>query len=155
MELSLPDGTNFLVDVEDIPKIFNNSWHIFNNRDKKYIRGWDKRLKKKVLLHRLIMEVIDFKDQVDHINGNTLDNRKSNLRICSHRDNILNRDKYKNNSSGYKGVSKSGDKWIATIGINNKKEYLGIFENKEDARIAYDNAAILNFGEFARINKDE
>lgn len=156
MELTLSDGTRFLVDLEDIPKIFNQSWHIFHSRQKVYIRSWDKVKKRKVFLHRIIMGVTNSNLQVDHINGNTLDNRKENLRICSHRQNVLNREKHKNNTSGYKGVSinkNTSFPWKASIGVNKKRIYLGQFSTAEEAAKAYNEAALKYFGEYARINK--
>jgi hypothetical protein len=90
--------------------------------------------------------------QVDHINGNGLDNRKENLRICSHSENQWNRTKYKNNKSGYKGVffhSKTGH-WEAGIRINGKREYLGVFNTPQEASLAYSRKAIELHGEFAR-----
>lgn len=148
MTLFLPDGTEFLIDDEDIPKIFNQSWHIFHSRGKIYIRGWDKKIRKKVFIHRVIMSVTDRKDQVDHINGDTLDNRKQNLRVCNNSQNTMNRNKPKSNTSGFKGVSKSGNKWMANIRSNGIQNYLGTFLTKEDAAKAYNEAVTIFHGEF-------
>lgn len=92
--------------------------------------------------------------QTDHINGNTLDNRKENLRICSIAENGRNRKIQKNNTSGYSGVSymKGVCKWQATICVNKNKIYLGVFETAEESARAYDSAAKEYFGEFARLN---
>jgi hypothetical protein len=90
----------------------------------------------------------------DHKNRDTLDNRKSNLRICSHQLNHGNRTKQSNNSSGYKGVlwHKQRSKWWARIQIKGKQISLGCYRDKDDAARAYDYAALKYFGEFARFN---
>jgi hypothetical protein len=92
---------------------------------------------------------------VDHINGNTLDNRKLNLRICKNEENVRNQKLSKRNKTGYKGVSynKRLEKFCATIRFKNKTICLGHFENKIDAAIAYNNSAIKYFGEFSKLNE--
>lgn len=110
-------------------------------------------------MHRKIMELegYDIKGkEVDHKDQNGLNNFISNLRICSHKQNIRNQNKHKNNTSGYKGVSwkKDKNKWTAQIRIdNNKRIFLGYFSNKIDAAKAYNNAAIKYHGEFAKLNE--
>lgn len=154
-ELHLPDGTPFLVDVSDFPKIFNYSWHLHKNKKGKiYVRGWEPLIRKKVMLHRLLLNAEDPDLVVDHINGNTLDNRKSNLRIATVRQNSANCRRYKNNSSGYKGVSfdKSTNLWKAYIGGAKSRKHLGSFLTKEDAAKAYNREASILYGEFARLN---
>lgn len=96
--------------------------------------------------------------ETDHINGNKLDNRKSNLRVGTKNENQHNRTKYKNNTSGCKGViyfkwGKRIKRWHAQIGLNGKIISLGYFLTKEEASDAYDNAAIKYHKEFAKINK--
>ena len=94
--------------------------------------------------------------QVDHINGNRLDNRASNLRVCTHSQNQRNQtDRRTYTSSIYKGVSwhKGTQKWASNINVDGKMEYLGIFEDERDAAIAYNNAATLHFKEFASLNE--
>lgn len=107
-----------------------------------------------VYMHREIMKVTDRNKHVDHINGNGLDNRKSNLRICSVSQNTRNRrNNNKNNSSGYTGVCKHPcGKWEAYIHHHRKKIYLGIYDTPKDAAIARDNAAVKYHKEFARLN---
>jgi hypothetical protein len=90
---------------------------------------------------------------VDHINGDTHDCRKYNLRVCSVKENIRN-SKPQGGTSNYKGVSydKSRDKWSASIKVDRKSIHLGRFSGEEDAAKAYDSAAKEYFGEFARLN---
>ena len=96
---------------------------------------------------------------VDHINGDTLDNRKSNLRAVTWKQNSMNRaanrtHKGKSTTSRYKGVSlvKCRNKWVSSIGHNYKRIYLGYFSLAEDAARAYDAKAKELFGEFAYQN---
>ena len=96
---------------------------------------------------------------IDHINNNTLDNRQCNLRICSNRENLLNRSAPKNNTSGYKGVQylprlKNGkNPYSASISTNGKSNHLGYYSTAEAAATAYNESAIKLFGEFAWLNK--
>ena len=89
---------------------------------------------------------------VDHINGNRLDNRKSNLRICHKEKNPINCKKYKNNTSGCKGVSwsKRLNKWQVTININKRHIYLGLYSDLEEAITVRKEAEKKYFGEFTR-----
>lgn len=91
---------------------------------------------------------------VDHINGNVLDNRKENLRACTHTQNMWNRKTQKNNKLGVKGVYFCHHrlKYVARIVVNKKKINLGRFDKLEDAAQAYKDAALLYHGEFARIS---
>lgn len=109
----------------------------------------------KVKMHRLIMELEghNIKDnQVDHKDNNGLNNQIDNLRVCSHTENSRNSQKRKNNTSGYKGITRKNKKWQAKIKINGITKHLGYFFSKKDAAKAYDVAAIQYFGEFAHIN---
>lgn len=87
----------------------------------------------------------------DHINHDTLDNRRDNLRVVNMRENNCNLRKGKCNTSGFKGVSypKSGKKWRATISLNGGQRHLGLFENPEEAYAAYCKAAREIQGEYA------
>jgi hypothetical protein len=90
---------------------------------------------------------------IDHINGNTLDNQRHNLRACSNKENMRNRGMASHNSSGFKGVSWLEGKWSAYIGENGKKIHLGLFKTREDAARRYNKEALKRFGEFAKLNK--
>ena len=92
---------------------------------------------------------------VDHINHNGLDNRKVNLRLATHAENIRNARRPKiNKSSKYRGVcySKHNKKWRATILVNHKKKHLGYFRDEKEAGKAYDKAAKLYYKDFAILN---
>ncbi|WP_341520726.1 HNH endonuclease [Pseudomonas sp. G.S.17] len=91
---------------------------------------------------------------VDHINGDGLDNRRANLRVCTNAENLRNRKMHLNNRSGFKGVyfddSRRGKPWRAQITAHGKKHRLGRFDTAEEASAAYRKAAPHMHGEFAR-----
>ena len=96
---------------------------------------------------RLIMYAPEGMD-VDHKNGDPLDNRRKNLRVCTHRQNCQGRRPNKNCLSKYKGVSWFKGKWTAMI----NQKYLGRFDNEINAAKAYDEKAKELYGEYAYIN---
>ncbi len=93
------------------------------------------------------------KEEIDHRDLNGMNNKWENLREATHSQNQFNKRAQSNNKSGYKGVhwDKYKEKWVAAIGINNKSIYLGRFRSKEDAYMAYCDAANKLHGEFARV----
>ena len=104
-------------------------------------------------MHRIILNAPKG-TMVDHINGNGLDNRKENLRLCTTRENNANQKKNRNNSSGYKGVAKASNcsKWRAYIRVDGVQRHLGNHNTPEEAARAYDAAAKKHFGEYAHLN---
>ena len=108
--------------------------------------------RKNILLHRFIVDCPSGM-HVDHANGNTLDNRRSNLRICDHAENMRNRSKQINSSSGLKGVywDKHCKKWHPCISVNGKNINLGLFDDPQEAYEAYVAASNKYHGEFGRI----
>ena len=145
-------GYNVAVDFDDYEKVSCLSWEVMKRSDtyiyfRARLRGVDpetgeKLYKKKVYLHRYIMGITNPSIVVDHINGNTLDNRKENLRVCSVAQNNCNRTN-KRNSTGYKGVRKDGSKekpYTARIQHKRKVYLLGSFASPEEAHEAYLNA---------------
>lgn len=109
--------------------------------------------RKSIFMHRLLMDAKSGQ-LVDHINGNGLDNRKSNLRIATQSQNSANSKLPITNTSGFKGVSwcKRSRKWMASIRINKLKKTLGYFTDPIVAAKAYDVAAKSHFKTFARVN---
>lgn len=135
-----------LVDDNDFDLVLKTSWHV----DKMgYARGKIKG--KKIFMHRLIMKASDPTVYVDHINGNPLDNRKQNLRLASNSQNQANRQKHKNHSSKYRGVTfnRKSNKWQAGIKVNGKSIHLGLHIIEEDAAEAYRKAAEFYFGDYS------
>ena len=134
-----------LIDIEDVDKIKNYKWCLSH--------GYAYNIKSDIRLHRLIMNCTDDK-VVDHINRDRLDNRKSNLRICSQQQNSINRGIQSNNNSGVVGVywAKSRNKWCAQIMLNKKNIFLGYYEDMNDAIQARKQAEIDYFGEYRSNN---
>lgn len=145
MDFLLTGGKFTKIDDDDLSKLSGNRWYCNNH-------GYAMRCsRKRVSLHRLVMGAPDGFD-VDHINGDTLDNRKSNLRICSRSQNMANRKTNKNNKTGYKGVCLDNGRIRAFIKKGGRKMHLGMFGSLESAARAYDAAAMLYFGEYAKTN---
>lgn len=150
MIIELTQGKFAIIDDEDFDLISQFKWQYQRCKNCEYaiasknIDG--KRLRYK--MHRVIMDVDNSKAYVDHINGNGLDNRKENLRVCNHNENCYNR-RVKN---GYKGVSKSGEKFRARIKHKNKEYHLGYYETEIEAAKTYDKKAKELFGIFAKLN---
>ena len=99
-------------------------------------------LGRRILAHRLAWFVVHGElpsSPLDHFNGDRTDNRIANLRLCTNSQNLQNRGKQANNTSGYMGVSwhKVRSKWRATIQIDKKHMHLGLFDTAEDAYAAY------------------
>lgn len=90
---------------------------------------------------------------VDHINRNSLDNQKHNLRVCTQMENTQNKRVSKNNKTGFKGVDFHRCKYRATIQIDGIKKHIGLFDTPQEAADAYDRTAVEHFGEFALTNK--
>ena len=142
-----------LIDSDDIEKVKAHTWFVNKHRDIFYVRthATINNVRTLLRLHRFIMDARPG-EIVDHINGNGLDNRKCNLRICSLQENNHNCKKPRHNTSGYKGVywHKLCKKWGAQIRVNKKELHLGLFDTKEKAYDAYCEASKKYHGEFGR-----
>lgn len=105
-------------------------------------------------MHKIILQTKKGFD-IDHINGNKLDNRRCNLRQASRTQNILNRPMQTNNKTGFKGVhyDRSRCKFKADIGINGKSKFIGRFNTAIEAAKAYNEMAKKHYGEFALLNE--
>lgn len=154
--IPLSQGKFAIVDAEDYEWISQWHWSVMNrgyavrSQHIAVING--KQKKKAILMHRLIANTPDGMG-TDHINGDRLDNRRANLRICTISQNNCNK-KPIIGTSNYKGVCWDSEKkkWKAQISINNHNKVLGRFLSEEDAAKAYDIAATFYYGEYARIN---
>jgi len=134
----------FIIDKDDYEKVYGYWWGNVSNG---YIGA------KGMALHRFLTNCPKGLE-VDHKNGNKLDNRKENLRICSRKENSRNAKISKRNTSGYKGVrwAKNEKKWVAGIIFNGKNVHLGYFTCKHEAAREYNKAAVKYFREFAWLN---
>ena len=140
----------FIIDKEDFDRVKEHKW----GGGEKYI------INKNVgYLHWFILgkEKPESREiQMDHINMDTFDNRKINLRICTRSQNSANVRKRRTNTSGYKGVFKAlHGGWRVQIGFEGKRFYIGSYATKEQAAMAYNKVAVEYFGEFAQLNQIE
>lgn len=135
-------------DDEDYDKLKSFNWFIANVNGHLYsVRKVGKRIQK---MHRFIIGVQDPKTIIDHIDGNGLNNRKSNLRLVNKSQNAMN--SKRKNKFGYKGISFDG-KYVSRIHVNGKRVTLGWFDTAIEAALAYNKAAKEHFGEFAKLNE--
>lgn len=151
--IPLSNGGFALVDRSDLPLVCGSTWRSgTNGRHTQYalakIDGRD------VTMHRMLTGALTGQ-HVDHINGNGLDNRRANLRVCTHSQNMANRPAGKGGKYGFKGVKPSGRRWLAQINRDSPQPeycYLGTFDTIEEAARAYDAKAREWYGEFAHLN---
>jgi len=153
--IDLGNGRWTILDSEDYYRLGEFKWTIGGHGKKFYavrivIAGDEI---KTIRMNREIMNAPEGL-VVDHRNGDSLDNRRENLRLATQAENMQNRRKRKNTTSRYIGVwfAKEKGKWESRIRQDGKKIYLGSFDNEADAAKAYDEAAKRCRGEFARLN---
>ena len=136
------------VDASDAERLSQFQWR---KRGAKYAAALvEGRL---VRMHHIVLGTIDSGMVVDHINGDGLDNRRVNLRVCLPSQNAKNRKATaKPHTSRFKGVSWNGRAWVASISVESEDVYLGRFDHEVRAAYEYDRAARRYHGEFARTN---
>lgn len=152
-EIPLTRGQAAIVDAEDFEWLMQWKWQAGKHRvGWRAVRTAKLPMRQSFLMHRQIMNCQDGM-VVDHINGNTLDNRRSNLRICNHQENRFNSRQHRpNKHAQFKGVHPNRDKWRAIIMKDRKYIHIGTFPTQEDAARAYDEKAVELFGEYACLN---
>lgn len=144
------DGAEALVDSGDYDRMMKYKWHLSS---KGYAIRSVPGKSSGITMHRMIMDPPKGV-MVDHINGQVLDNRRSNLRIVNALQNAQNRKKNVRSRSMYKGVSwkVANGKWQARIRVENKQFHIGLYDTELEAAVAYNNAAKLQHGVYSRLN---
>lgn len=155
--IPLTQGKFAIVDEDDYDFLTQWKWSLSGRYARtvfypKDINGKLARIE--VLMHKILMGDIPGKI-TDHINNNSLDNRRCNLREATLNDNARNKIKYKDSISKYKGLSWSEERknWHVKISVNDKTINLGRFKDEEYAALVYDIWAMYYFGDFAKTNK--
>lgn len=151
--LVILNGHSFHIDRDDWARLRHKPWRAVRNSFGRLLVTRQisnaGQIKNIYIQHEIIGDVPDGMI-VDHINGNPADHRRSNLRVCTYRENAFNR--RPRSITGFKGVSRSGDKFLARIKDGARNRRIGLFATAEDAAAAYDAAARAAFGEFAWLN---
>ncbi len=147
-KILLSDGGSTVVDTQD-QDLGQFAWS--KNKRGRVIRQVEGTL---VKLHKVIAERMGISGEVDHANGDILDNRRSNLRAATRSENNSNRQKFSNGTpaSKYKGVQFTHGKWAASIQKDKERKWLGYFKHEDSAAKAYDIAVKELHGEFAVLN---
>ena len=144
-----------LVDKQDFDLVSSYRWyrHVGGKTIYAGSASWDGKVHSRIYMHRLLVGEANM--QVDHIDHDGLNNRRSNLRICTSSQNGCNKRAEKpNKSSRFRGVRRDSSfpRWTAQISFDHQWQYLGSFATEEEAAMAYDRAAILLHGQFAVVN---
>jgi hypothetical protein len=159
MEIPLTKGYVAVVDAEDYERLSSRQWSasVRKKTGRVYVVSRAGAGCRMAYMHRFILGLTEWQrggQEVDHINGDSLDNRRSNLRVVSRQKNMLNRRLSNRNRSGYRGVGwvARRAKWQARICTNGARTHLGYFDDAIAAAMAYDIAAVVQHGDFARRN---
>ena len=163
VEIPLSQGKIALIDDDDAARVLQYKWHAYQVKINGKSYGWYARTTingKQVHLHRFIMEPPDG-TEVDHADGDGLNCRRYNMRVCTHAQNLANQktQSFPGKYSQYRGVTRPKDRlhqaqgtWWATIKVHGKRVYLGHYDTEIEAAQAYNVAAAKFFGEYARPN---
>lgn len=150
-KIPLSQGMWAVVDDEDYDALAAHKWYFKSGYAMRAVRVVEPGRRQKIV--RMHREVLSAKEglQVDHINHDTLDNRKENLRLCTHAQNQHNR--LPQGAVPYKGVIKKRGRYAAKLMVDGMQVWLGMFDTPEEAALAYNEAARKHNGEYAWLNK--
>jgi len=149
--IPLTQGQNAIVDATDFEWLNQWNWSALKSETGHfYAHRWSGA--RHISMHRLILGLYG-KQMGDHENGNSLDNRRNNLRKCNPSQNVCNRVRRSDSSNPYKGIGPCNSGWRAYITKSGKRKHIGCFATAEEAAIAYNHVAKEMFGEFARLNQ--
>jgi hypothetical protein len=149
--IPLTRGLHAIVDAADYQWLSRYKWHALCSRKKRTFYAARNVGRRAVLMHRVIMKPPKGM-VVDHINGNGLDNRRCNLRICTPAENTRNAPKRPGTRSRFIGVYPRGDKWRVAVTCNGEAHLLGPFDDEVEAAQARDRLARKLHGKYARLN---
>lgn len=155
-EIPLTQGKVALVDADDYERLAQFNWYAVKHRHgfKAARSAWlGDRKRKMVLMHRAVMDASD-DQQIDHIDRDPLNNRRTNLRVATRAENARNTNSRRGSTSTYLGVSweTRRAKWIARIAVRGVGRHLGYFADEIEAARAYDASAKVHHGQFANLN---
>ena len=143
------------VDEHDYPTVEAIRWNLRRNSRSKttYAYGYSRTLKTNVFMHKMVMQD-PFGQNVDHVDGNGLNNRRKNLRLASGSENCANRDPHSPSKHGFRGICAARRKgvWVAKVKFHGRSIHIGTFSTKEAAALAYDSKVRELWGEFAKTN---
>jgi hypothetical protein len=141
-----------LVDDEDYEFLNKFNWSYKTGNKTCYARTY---IKGKDVEMQVMLCPVEYPLQVDHKNGNGLDNQKQNLRPATYSQQQANNISRRKGSSKFRGVcwNQNKQKWVAQLIFEGDKQFLGYFSSEKEAAIAYNNSAIKHFGEFAKLNE--
>ena len=147
-EIKLNRGLVALVDEEDLPRLSSRKWRALTmHKQERYTYAISSDSRSTPMARFITNAPAGM--VVDHINGNRLDNRKANLRVCTHAQNMRNRALA---GGRWKGLCKDRGRWRVVVVVDRKRHRIGTFDTQEEAARAYDAAALRLHGEFARLN---
>lgn len=154
--IALTQGKVAVVDDADFEFLSQFKWYAMRNGQTFYAMKalWEDRKRRHTAMHRLLLQVPD-DIEVDHVDGDGMNNTRINLRPCTRSQNVHNKKKMSGATSRYKGVywNKRDKRWVAHIRGEGKLLHLGYFISEREAALAYNWAATKYFGEFARLNQ--
>lgn len=154
--IQLTKGKEALVDDCDYDFLMQWPWSAIKEGKYavRYRRLVDQGCASVIYMQDVVASRIELFGKIDHINRDSLDNRRQNFRLSTNSQNLANRGPQANNTSGYKGVTwdRSHCRWAAQIKVNMKHISLGRFKDIREAAKAYNDAAKKYFGEFAYLN---